>query len=56
MIRAKLDHRIAMSFMVMGTASQNGVVIDDDESVSTSFPDFAALMNERGANIHDYRD
>lgn len=55
-IRAKLDHRIAMSFMVMGTASQNGVVIDDDESVSTSFPDFAALMNERGANIHDYRD
>ncbi|MBR1778365.1 MAG: 3-phosphoshikimate 1-carboxyvinyltransferase [Alphaproteobacteria bacterium] len=55
-IEAKLDHRIAMSFMVMGMASESPVVIDDVSSVATSFPDFISLMNNAGANIYDYRD
>ncbi len=56
LIEAKLDHRIAMSFMVMGMASENPVLIDDVSSVATSFPDFISLMNKAGANIHDYCD
>lgn len=56
LIEAKLDHRIAMSFMVMGMASENPVFIDDVSSVATSFPEFIPLMNKAGANIHDYCD
>ena len=56
LIQANLDHRIAMSFMVMGMASESPVVIDDVSSVATSFPEFISLMNKAGANIHDYRD
>ncbi|MBO4520209.1 MAG: 3-phosphoshikimate 1-carboxyvinyltransferase [Alphaproteobacteria bacterium] len=56
LIEANLDHRIAMSFMVMGMASESPVVIDDVSSVATSFPEFISLMNKAGANIHDYRD
>lgn len=55
-IEAKLDHRIAMSFLVMGTASESPVVVDDVSSIATSFPNFISLMNKAGANIHDYRD
>ena len=51
LIEAKLDHRIAMSFMVMGTASDKPVAVDDVSSVATSFPEFISLMNEAGANI-----
>ena len=56
LIEAKLDHRIAMSFMVMGMASETPVAIDDVSSVATSFPAFISLMNSAGANIHDYSD
>lgn len=56
LIEAKLDHRIAMAFMVMGTACERPVVIDDVSSVATSFPDFIGLMNSKGARIDDYRD
>lgn len=56
LIEAKLDHRIAMSFMVMGLASEYPVTIDDVSSVATSFPDFIGLMNSKGARIYDYSD
>ena len=56
LIEAKLDHRIAMSFMVMGLASEHPVTIDDVSSVATSFPDFIGLMNSKGARIYDYSD
>lgn len=55
-IEAKLDHRIAMSFLVMGMAAENPVAVDDISSIATSFPNFIELMNKSGANIHDYRD
>jgi len=50
-VTTNLDHRIAMSFLVMGTASQKPVVIDDATVIDTSFPQFASLMNELGAQI-----
>jgi 3-phosphoshikimate 1-carboxyvinyltransferase len=40
-----MDHRIAMSALVMGLASQNPVSVDDASFIDTSFPGFAALMN-----------
>jgi 3-phosphoshikimate 1-carboxyvinyltransferase len=50
-IYAHLDHRIAMSFLIMGLAAQMPVIIDDAETIGTSFPGFADLMNSLGAKI-----
>jgi 3-phosphoshikimate 1-carboxyvinyltransferase len=45
------DHRIAMSFLVMGMASQQPVVVDDAAAIATSFPDFVGLFNRLGAMV-----
>jgi 3-phosphoshikimate 1-carboxyvinyltransferase len=50
-VATHLDHRIAMSFLVLGLASKNGVAVDDGATIDTSFPGFAALMNGLGAKI-----
>ena len=49
--QARLDHRIAMSFMVAGLAAQNPVSIDDGAPIATSFPGFEPLMAALGARI-----
>jgi 3-phosphoshikimate 1-carboxyvinyltransferase len=46
-----LDHRIAMSFLILGMAAQNAVSVDDGEPIATSFPIFETLMNGLGAGI-----
>jgi 3-phosphoshikimate 1-carboxyvinyltransferase len=46
-----MDHRIAMSFLVMGLASEKPVGVDDASFVATSFPGFAELMRGLGADI-----
>ncbi|TVR99513.1 MAG: 3-phosphoshikimate 1-carboxyvinyltransferase [Rhodospirillales bacterium] len=46
-----LDHRIAMAFLVLGTAGRAAVGIDDDAAIATSFPGFAALMGSIGADL-----
>jgi 3-phosphoshikimate 1-carboxyvinyltransferase len=46
-----LDHRIAMSFLVMGLASGRPVTVDDAATIATSFPDFVPLMQGLGARI-----
>lgn len=45
------DHRIAMSFLVLGAAAEVPVAIDDAAPIETSFPGFARLMNTLGADI-----
>ncbi len=45
------DHRIAMSALVMGTASQNPVSIDDAAMIATSYPEFMAHMKSLGADL-----
>lgn len=50
-VATKLDHRIAMSFLVMGMAAKAPVAVDDAETINTSFPGFASLMNGLGAAI-----
>ena len=50
-IAARLDHRIAMAFLVMGLAAERPVSIDDGETINTSFPGFVRLMNGLGATL-----
>lgn len=44
-----MDHRIAMSFLVMGLAAQKAVTVDDAAMIATSFPEFESLMGGLGA-------
>lgn len=46
-----LDHRIAMSFLVLGMAAQEPVAVDDGGPIATSFPVFEPLMASLGARI-----
>ena len=48
---SELDHRIAMSFMVMGMAAQSPVSVDDGGPIATSFPIFEDLMSGLGAQV-----
>ena len=50
LIRTDFDHRIAMSFAVMGTKVDN-LIIEDGESINTSFPNFVEKFNNAGGNI-----
>ncbi|PJE34149.1 3-phosphoshikimate 1-carboxyvinyltransferase [Pseudooceanicola lipolyticus] len=49
--KSHLDHRIAMSFLVLGMAAQAPVTVDDGSPIATSFPIFESLMGTLGANI-----
>jgi 3-phosphoshikimate 1-carboxyvinyltransferase len=51
LIDAHHDHRIAMSFLVLGTVARTPVTVEGAETIETSFPGFAALMNRLGAKI-----
>ncbi|MDT2032088.1 3-phosphoshikimate 1-carboxyvinyltransferase [Planktomarina sp.] len=46
-----LDHRIAMSFLILGMGAHEGMSIDDGGPVATSFPIFEPLMAALGASI-----
>ncbi len=46
-----LDHRIAMSFMVMGMGAKTPVSVDDGGPIATSFPIFEPLMASLGAKV-----
>jgi 3-phosphoshikimate 1-carboxyvinyltransferase len=48
-VASELDHRIAMSFLVLGLASERSVTIDDDAPIETSFPGFNVAMASIGA-------
>jgi 3-phosphoshikimate 1-carboxyvinyltransferase len=50
-IETHMDHRIAMSFLVLGQVTEEPVAIDDGGFIDTSFPGFADLMRELGAAI-----
>jgi 3-phosphoshikimate 1-carboxyvinyltransferase len=50
-IDARHDHRIAMSFLVLGALARTPVTVEGAETIETSFPGFAALMNRLGAQI-----
>ena len=51
LIETHLDHRIAMSFLVLGCVTEAPVTIDDMRPIQTSFPDFIQVMDRLGANF-----
>lgn len=46
-----LDHRIAMSFLILGTVSDEPISVDDATPIQTSFPNFMDLMNGMGCKL-----
>jgi len=51
LVATHLDHRIAMSFLILGLNSKKTISIDDGRVIETSFPEFTDLMNSLGAQI-----
>ncbi|WP_312166156.1 3-phosphoshikimate 1-carboxyvinyltransferase [Phenylobacterium sp.] len=51
MVTTRGDHRIAMSHLVMGLASEAPVAVDEPGMIATSFPGFVELMRGMGAEI-----
>ena len=54
-IAVNLDHRVAMSFLVLGVAAQQPISIDDAAAIGTSFPGFVELMNGIGMQISEQK-
>ncbi|MEW6149598.1 MAG: 3-phosphoshikimate 1-carboxyvinyltransferase [Pseudomonadota bacterium] len=50
-VATHMDHRIAMSALVMGCASDRPVSVDDTAFIATSFPDFIPMMRSLGAEF-----
>ena len=51
LVATHMDHRIAMSALVMGLASDKEVQVDDTAFIATSFPDFIPMMRSLGAEL-----
>ena len=51
LVATHMDHRIAMSALVMGLASDKPVRVDDTAFIATSFPDFIPMMRSLGAEF-----
>ncbi|KIZ37525.1 MULTISPECIES: 3-phosphoshikimate 1-carboxyvinyltransferase [Rhodopseudomonas] len=51
LVATHMDHRIAMSALVMGLASEQPVQVDDTAFIATSFPDFIPMMRRLGAEF-----
>ena len=50
-VGTRLDHRIAMAFLVLGLAARAPVTVDDASPIATSFPSFEPLMTGLGARL-----
>jgi len=51
LVATHMDHRIAMSALVMGLASDKPVKVDDTAFIATLFPDFIPMMRRLGAEF-----
>jgi 3-phosphoshikimate 1-carboxyvinyltransferase len=51
LVATHMDHRIAMSALVMGLAADKPVKVDDTAFIATSFPDFIPMMRSIGAEF-----
>lgn len=50
-VKTSYDHRIGMSALILGTATQNPVSVDDVSMIATSYPSFIADLNDLGTSI-----
>ena len=55
-VETHLDHRIAMSFLCLGLASQKPMTIDDASMIATSYPAFRSDLAGLGAQFADSPD
>ena len=53
-VKTHMDHRIAMSFLILGLQAQNPIHIDDMRMIETSFPSFFDVMAGLGARFKEY--
>ncbi|MEJ0020636.1 MAG: 3-phosphoshikimate 1-carboxyvinyltransferase [Acetobacteraceae bacterium] len=51
LVDTDMDHRIAMAALVLGTATDQPVTVDEAAFIDTSFPGFAALLNRIGGAL-----
>ena len=51
LVATHMDHRIAMSALAMGLASEKPVQVDDTAFIATSFPDFVGMMRRLGGEL-----
>jgi 3-phosphoshikimate 1-carboxyvinyltransferase len=51
LVATHMDHRIAMSFLTLGLASEKPVMVDDVSMIATSFPEYQDLMRALGASL-----
>jgi 3-phosphoshikimate 1-carboxyvinyltransferase len=51
LVATHMDHRIAMSALMMGLASDTPVKVDDTAFIATSFPGFVPMMKKLGADF-----
>ena len=47
------DHRIAMSFLIAGIRSKNGIRVKNCKNIETSFPHFKDIMNSLGMKVNE---
>ena len=52
-VTAQMDHRIAMSFLILGLAADRPVIIDDATMIATSFPEFRRLVEKLGGSFSE---
>ncbi|MGL4494309.1 MAG: 3-phosphoshikimate 1-carboxyvinyltransferase, partial [Beijerinckiaceae bacterium] len=51
LVKTHMDHRIAMSFLILGCVSDSTVTVDDTAFIATSFPSFVPIMRGLGAQF-----
>ncbi len=50
-IESQLDHRIAMSFLCLGMITENSLIVENTDTINSSFPSFVKIMNTIGAKL-----
>jgi 3-phosphoshikimate 1-carboxyvinyltransferase len=55
-VQTHMDHRIAMSFLILGLATEEPVTVDDISMIATSFPEFPQLLSSLGGQLEFERD
>jgi 3-phosphoshikimate 1-carboxyvinyltransferase len=56
MIDSRGDHRIAMAFAIAGLTAAGETIIDNEDCIPVSFPGFAKILRQLGANVQMDRE
>ena len=51
-VNSNLDHRIAMCFLCLGLTTENPIIVNDTDTINSSFPNFLDKMNEIGSKLN----